>query len=73
MSYTLEEVKDLELFFNSVNCPKSIDLYQGTRITDSSKFLESHFTTLYNNIGNSLYSPCFTRLVSLRKLLEAQG
>lgn len=71
-SYSIEDVKELERFFNSHKYNGSIEFDFG-KIEDTSKFIGSHLNVVRGNINNRLFNVYFERLKQLQgKILSLQ-
>jgi hypothetical protein len=64
-SYSIEDVKELERFFNSHKYAGSIEFDFG-KIEDTSKFIDSHLNVIRGNINNKLFNVYFDRLKQLQ-------
>jgi len=65
-----EKIKELERFFQAVKLPtEPIKLNQCTKITDISKFINSHLAIAKSQNGNKRYRPYLERLIELKAIL----
>lgn len=67
---TPQEIAALKAFFASATIPHEIELSQGTRITDTKKFMESHLPVL--DVPNQwhIHGMFIERLKLLKAVLE---
>jgi len=61
-------IKDLEIFFNSVELPKQILLTPANLITNVDQFVKSHLK--YVESEKNAFKPYYWRLVRLKELIE---
>jgi hypothetical protein len=66
---TLEELRH---YFATAALPTvPFDLYQGTKILDMRKFIDSQFSVIDAGTSQAAIKPCHDRLIYLYKLLTA--
>jgi hypothetical protein len=64
---TLEELRQ---YFKSASLPPApFELYQGTKILDMRKFIDSQFSVIDAGTSQAAIKPCYDRLVDLYKAL----
>ncbi len=66
-----KDIKELENFFANTKIPKHpIKLNEWSKITDYSKFIDSHFSIIRANNGNNTFLPYLNRLQELKEILK---
>ena len=66
-----KEIQELEQYFDNTTLPNDpVRLNQSALITNVSKFIDSHFTTVKANNGNNRYLPYLSRLQQLKEILN---
>jgi hypothetical protein len=64
-------IEELEMFFATAKIPSTVQLDSGTKITNASTFLESHFSVLKHSGTRGIYEVFYNRLIHLKELLSA--
>jgi len=70
MAYTENDLAELEDFFKSVKLPPTVQLTAGVLVTDTAKFLESHFAVLREGKGKPVYDAFYQRLLKLKEIVQ---
>ena len=66
MAVTEKQINELKEFFNKVKLPPSIQLDAGSKISDVSKFAQSHLNVLRHNNSAGIYEVFYIRLSAKR-------
>jgi hypothetical protein len=65
-----QDITELEIYFSSIELPtQPVKLSQCSTITNVSRFLETHFSTVKAHNGNETISPYLHRLQELKYVL----
>lgn len=65
-----KQLSELEAFFAKKKLPKEVQLDAGAKITDVSRFVESHLTVLRNNLDMTIYEVFYQRLIQLKEKIN---
>ncbi len=66
----MESINDLEKWFQQIELPKSLQLYQGVFIPDLSFTVENIIGTLRANPGKRCYLPYYEHLVEIKEKIN---
>lgn len=73
MAVTEKQITDLDGFFKKSKLPVSIQLDEGTKVSDVPTFIESHLNVLRHNADKPIYEVFYSRLLGLKELLSGKN
>ncbi len=71
MAVAEKQIKDLEEFFSKAKLPTSVQLDEGSKIGEMSRFINSHLKVLRNNGGKPMYEVFYLRLLKLKEIVAS--
>jgi hypothetical protein len=70
MPFTEKQIDDLDTFFKTAKFPTTVQLDEGSKITNVPTFIQSHLNVLRANPDKPINDVFYSRLMRLKELIS---
>lgn len=70
MAVTVEQITELETFFEETELPATLLLESGVMVTDVKKFIATHIAVLKQNGDKMIYQVFYNRLLKAKQIIQ---